>query len=124
MTLFKRTRKGIKVCRIVGDSYYESAFHDGKVINYHFGEWNERPEECGPLAVFKKIEYAINFLKNNYRFDKMLFECKYIKSKEKDFYFTHYSYKDDKKQKISMEECRIPKGTRFADKVKLIKRVE
>lgn len=129
------TRKGLKICNIkinyLNGSFirYESAFHDGKDVPYEISKWTKRPKNCGALAVFDTIEHAIDFLSNKLlslrTHEKVLFECKYKKSKCKRLYcerLTLPEYTETHIKELPKDE--IPKGTMFADKVKLIKKIE
>ncbi len=127
----KKTAKGIKVCTrkinfIDGNKELRlmSAFSDGAQVEYKIGEWVSRKEGNGPLAVFKDLDSAKQFMMGLGRpISKSYFTCEYKKSKENGL----YCYKKINsfltavfKQMYSFE---LPYGTVCADKVKLIEQV-
>ena len=105
------TKKGIKIIHAEWNSLF-SAFANGKSVTYKVGAWINRPKNCGPLAVFKNLKNAKRFMERNDRhfLNRYFYKCKYKKSKDK------YLWNDEGEQ-LHM----VPKGTRFADKVLLIK---
>ena len=113
--MFKRNKKGIKVCRVELDGF-KSAFNDGRVVDYKIGKWAKRPEKCGPLAVFDTVENAKGFIDSGFD-SKKFFRCKYKPSKETRLYKTY------KGGGVSEKEWALPYGTIFADKVKIIKEI-
>ena len=118
MNIFKRSKKGIKVCRIsFGD--FISAFADGRRVKYEINKWTKRPKKSGPLAIFDNLESAekfsgLSFLNVN---NRAFFSCKYKPSKEITL------YKKYKGGEIT-ERFVLPNGTILADKVKILKEVK
>ena len=106
-------RTGIKVCR--EDIYNKmiSAFSDGHKTEYKLGEWVDRPFQCGPLAVFDNIYNAHMSIPSLSRkgTSKFAFVCEYVVSEEAEVYTKYYH---------PIFTMGLPKGTKLADKVKLI----
>jgi len=109
----KRIRTGFKVCRCIG--YYEivSAFPSlGHSKNYNIGGWTRRPNNCGPLALFDRLQDAEAFLDRESGEPRLtIFLCEYVESDE------HQLYTEYGRAHI------VPYGTVFADEIKLIKRM-
>lgn len=123
MSIFKRSRKGFKVCR----RYYFvnrtitkllSAFNYGKTVKYEKNKWIKKHKKRGPLAVFDTLDHAISFSPINC----VIFKCRYKKSRHEKLW---YAYKGNRRKyyKSETQPKNLPDGTRFADKVKLIRRV-
>ena len=118
---------GVKICS--GRTIFCSAFDDGLVTKYELGKWTVRTNKHGPFAVFDTILNAKRFLKstwgkNYYKsliYSKSFFLCEYDESKEKELYFIYQCFGDVGTKK--MLHSNIPKGTIFADRVKLIKKL-
>ncbi len=122
MTRFRRSRRGIKICETVSGFSF-SAFHDGKVVGYKLGKWTERPEKCGPLAVFNNLISAMDFL-SAIKWDngsKKYFKCKYKESNETKLYVPRRS---NGYNSGYYERTILPEGTVFGDRVKIIKEVK
>lgn len=84
-------------------------------IEYKYNTWTNRPTDCGPLAVFNSKSLALAFVKKHslyaLRHHEYVFKCKYVPSKDKTLWDRHHILPDNE----------IPKGTIFADKVRLIR---
>lgn len=119
--MFKKTKKGIKICRIEDDGKIVSAFNDGKIVVYKKKKWIERPKKCGPLAVFDSIESAETFLDTVGFIKRILFYCKYKPSKENILYSPYWHWSKERKIK---QKKRLPIGTKLANKVKILKEIE
>ena len=130
MRLFsKRVRNGIKICSEYFDDY-RSAFDCGKTVDYERYEWRSRPEKCGPLAVFENVREAVDFLvscgwlevydekidysESNGEYRKVLFKCKYKKSKDVDLWDEY----------CEMSSNELPRGTILADEVMILEMIE
>lgn len=87
-----------------------SAYSDGEVVTYHLDKWTKRPDMCGPLALFVTLNYARAFARGYHG----IFKCEYKRSNEGVLY-TPNCHRWAK-------NC--PRGTVFANKVKLIKLVK
>ena len=70
-----------------------------------------RPDNCGPLAVFKTLKSAQLF-KGNYCKHLIIVPCKYKKSKDTEF----WQYEKHAPQGMNNFDS-YPEGTDFADKV-------
>jgi len=114
----KKYKQGFKICRFVGGKYF-SAFVDGNVTTYKKNRWTKRPKKSGPLAVFDTLKNARDFIgmysyiNSDFR---QIINCVYKESKDKILYMT-YEDGDIKKKFFP------PRGTMFAEKVKLSNRV-
>ena len=122
----RRYKKGIKVCiartkccRCGIDTIkdYVSFMGIGTTKGYKIGEWTEREEGEGPFAVFDSLKNALNFI--IYNSIGNLFKCKFKKSEEKRLYFTN----EHGIKRYNVSVLKLPDGTLFADRVKLIKKV-
>jgi len=113
-------KKGYKICRWQSDTAeYISAFGLGINTIYKMNEWTKRIKDCGPLAVFDNMENIEFFMGRIVNFSPyFVFECEYKESETKELYYLN------KGKKISYNNMNIPRGTKFADEVKLIKRVD
>lgn len=83
-------------------------------IEYKIGVATRRPPGCGPLAVFDSILHAINYALYG-ELIHLVYECEYVKSRD--------SFLWRANGQIS-RGFSLPVGTRFADSVTLIKKVE
>jgi len=111
--MFKISKKGYKIVREAIDGSYFSCITNSSPVTYGINKWAEPPKNCGSLAVFNTYEDALDFKKNYYmHYEEMhVFECKYKESKKK--------YLENLRGKSGFSM--LPVGTKFADKVKLIK---
>jgi len=108
-------KKGFKLIRL-SKGKYESAFCDGLETEYKIGEWRKRDNFRGPFAVFNTMKNLKAFYKDYGVSGKhVVFTCKYKKSKVKRLFYIN-SYNEEFKFKLI-----LPKGTKFADKVKILK---
>lgn len=92
-------------------SYILALGKDYSSIRYFTNKINVPKVGCCPLDVFDTLENAKNFANNN---STIIYRCKYIKSNKKYFH-------DLEGNELNLEYC--PCGTKFADKVKLIRRI-
>ena len=79
---------------------------------------------CGPLACFKRKKHAKTFLNDVTMKSPIIsigfkiFRIKYKKSIYRRLFYDYYNYSFSTKM---LKDCFIPKGTKFARKIKLIK---
>jgi len=86
---------------------HESATLNAHSCIYAIGHKTTRPDLCGPLAVFDRLEDATSFfytVMGNLR----IFKCEYTPSKES------YLWKENER------EFHLPKGTMLAEDVTLL----
>lgn len=103
--------KGYKVVSCFSDNIKKSWTTNGNVIFYKFEKWVDRPDECGPLAVFKYKKDAIDFvLRYSFEFDvdDFIVKCDYIRSTDTILWNDRKYTKKD-----------LPVGTVLADRVKI-----
>lgn len=91
-------------------------------VEYQINKATERPKDCGPLALFSRIEAALNFKRDmdlgTFNEENHVFECEYTPSKDNLLWMvTDYS----ELRELSVEK--LPPGTIFADSITLLKRV-
>jgi len=113
-----KIKEGFKVCRMRGYKP-QSCYNDGRIVKYSYSKWTKRLPKCGPFAVFKRAEDAVEFCtifglfqpssNNDFR---QIFKCLYKESKEK------ILYDEEKRCRKTFD---IPKGTVFADEVILVR---
>ena len=76
--------KGFKaVATHEGDYRSVMNYHIESIVIYIPNQWVEPQQDCGPLAVFTKEDWAISFLKgmyNTWNDIAKIFECEYIPS--------------------------------------------
>jgi len=113
-------KKGYKICGKDSDQKYVSAFSLGRKTTYEVGEWINRPKGCGPLAVFSDLYLTGRFLFKCGRSGFYIFECEYEESTRDILYVTD----NDGVMYRYAEQKDLPVGTRFADRVRLIKEVD
>lgn len=93
-------------------------------IRYYKNRWVKPRSNCGPLAVFKHAENALSFAKEyrgadvNIPIDWELWRCEYLPSAEKKLWL-----KGGNLEMTARPQAYWP-DTDFADRVKLIERVE
>ncbi len=117
----KKIKKGYKVCHIDQEFNCVSALPYGRRIIYKLYDWVKRPFGCGALAVFNKITQAKNFINHNVNsIPCVIFECKYKESKDKKLWIPSI----DSYSRLNNVCVNPPKGTLYADEVKLVKEVE
>jgi len=109
---YRRFETGYKLLRCFSEGKYISAYPLGKTTTYLENEWVERPEDCGPLAVFDTYENALDFGDDIRPY--AILECKYKESHDNRLWF-HRSW--------SRYVSDLPQGTKFADKLILIKKI-
>ncbi|KKM61867.1 hypothetical protein LCGC14_1527360 [marine sediment metagenome] len=114
MNIFKKSKKGIKVCRIEGKKLI-SAFFSGRDVKYKIGGWTKKPKKCGPLAIFDSFDAAVCFFEDYTLANRKFYLCKYKESEEKHLYLR---IGDGFLRKFD-----LPKGTILANKVKLIEEI-
>ncbi len=98
---------------------YKSAITLGMITEYKMNKWVFSPKGCGPMAVFKTLKASNAFITRMglSAFHK-IHKCEIIRSKYRSLWFLTYH---GNKRKIGCS--RLPKGTMFANKVKLLERV-
>ena len=105
---------GYKVVRMCKGQLLSACMYIG-ALRYAIGETTTHRPYWGPLGVFDTIEHAKAFISENPNLLNIhkIFEVDYIQSEYAYFYTDRefYSYVE------------LPKGTRFADSVKLIREV-
>jgi hypothetical protein len=122
--IFKKTfEKGYKICTIENGEF-TSATPNALKTQYRYDIWTERKNNQGPFAVFSGLEYAVKFLDGLVALDhyslvsfprkRVILSCDYKISKEH-----HLWYKTKDKDFIDEGIDTVPKGTIFADKVRL-----
>lgn len=106
--------KGYKIVkRDTLNSYIEDG---GSAINYIFNEFVYPHEGCGPLAVFKNLEDAVDFWElDSYA---CIYECEFVESIKKMLWFPLVN------GVIHYKTCEFPDGTYFADSVKILRTTE
>ena len=114
--------------------YWWTDYREKYLVQYKIGEWVEPKVEGSSLMVFSSLEDALRFVSSNVSNHK-IFECE-IEGAKKNGIFSGQFTKID----ALLSECKklkkakkgwthlcnttgIPKGTVFADRVKLIKEV-
>ena len=109
-------RRGWKLVKVVGDKYcsYTGLSYESSRF-YSIGHRTERPDGCGPLAVFTSKEFAERFLELDKPFNRMheILPCVYKVSQD-DWLW------DNCGQMMG----RMPQGTAFADWVEIHEEVE
>ena len=93
---------------------YTGKYHPGN-IEYLVGIFVFREKNCGPLTIFNTFKNAVAFITEDLKrrtlgLDYKIFSCEIIKSKERCLYTI-----------MEGKHSFVPKGTCFADSVKLIK---
>lgn len=107
--------RGYKVVRVKENGFYFSVV-SACIMVYKIGMLVNRIKKNGPLSVFEQLANAVHFA-SMYR-GVAIFECEYKPSKDK--YFWRINYEGVKRYIF----CNfVPKGTNFAESVKLIRRV-
>ncbi len=109
-------KQGWKVtCKSMEGKYY-SATNEAHQICYRDKKWTDRPNNCGPMGVFKDRVRAYLFASIMARpRSNKVFPCDYVESS--DGYFWRAEIYDGVVKKI--EEHTVPFGTVFADRVKV-----
>lgn len=112
--------KGWKVIRINCGESRVSCTSDGHEVLYEKDKITGRPENCGPLAVFKTREVAREFKRRfwyHWRGCRIkIVKCLYKKSEDTYLWYDG-SYCDHNHRPTRRE---LPKGTDFADEVKCL----
>jgi len=103
------------------DNYLSSiAAPGGGSISYTIGEQTVPLEHCGPLAVFRELDDALDFLVKSYHGLLKLvhiFECEYEESSRT------YLWIGDRGG-VFQSRKGLPRGTRLAESVTLLEEVE
>lgn len=107
----EKWENGWKVVRKGPGGRLKSAMMKKAYCNYKIGAVTERPDEGGPLAVFKDKRRARNFIELYSHLPLYLYPCKYIRSRSHSFWWPKHR---------RMEEAECPAGTNFADGVKIL----
>lgn len=116
----KRWEVGYKVVsRNTDEKLWLSAFvpYEYECV-YGLNTITKRPDDGGPLFVFKEKEKAIRFLNNleeNLGIISFLFKCQFKRSNDNCGWL--------KVKENKLVSAGVPSGTFFADEVKLIKRL-
>jgi len=109
---------GYKVVRLIyGDDdeiRYRSAYKLGNPVYYEIGKKTNRPDNCGPLAVFDLLVYASSFMRESSNGKFVIFECDYEPTTGK---------KELWCESHKIRILKLPLGTNFADSVTLIRRL-
>lgn len=92
-----------------------------RVLYYYKSKWTKRLDQMGPISVFDNLnsvkDYYSFFDKKDVNYKNLvLYEVKYIASKEKCFYCRRSPF-------VKNNTINFPNGTDFADEVYLLKEV-
>lgn len=88
---------------------FTSCSGDGHVVSYQIGGWTERPEGCGPLAIFEDLDACIGFLyKCGWSYIRGIFHCEAELSNDHTLWTP-----------VHEMDVPIPSGTLFAERVKI-----
>ena len=110
---------GYKVVRI-DNGELVSAFNDGYIRKYSVGEWTKPRDNDGPLALFKEKKQAVDFFHiHSSCYNKhLIYKCEYEESDDNTLWCCT---PDGMKIYIYFN---IPNNTIFADKIKLIEKMD
>ena len=103
--------------------------HYHSINPYHVGlyvpmEWTWRPMGYGGLGVFDTLESAMKFIKNR-RSTLRIFECEYIESDKKGFWYLPPTYfiGSGEYHDAQFMNNPVPEGTVFAEAIKITRMV-
>jgi len=115
-TGYKIVRVRTTVCDGITTKRLSSCFitSEYKVV-YEAGSWVKPQVNCGPLSVFESIETAKKFMVDHFgQRDKLqLWKCEYVRSYSTKMWTPFRRF----------YSAILPKGTKLADKVKLIEEI-
>ena len=100
---------------------FSSVFDPRFSVEYKLNEWVERPNGLtedgramyGPFAVFNNVGNAFNFTRFEMEYNVAMYECEYAPSYDNCLWCPTGMVRMDT----------LPPGTRFADRVKLTRRI-
>ena len=109
---------GYKIVNMKGNKYYSCMVFMGKGrIEYKINEWVYPLKKFGSLAIFDTLNNANGFLNENLLYNDTLciFKCEYEHG-----YLPLFCMRGKEK---AVPLFKLPEGTKFASKVKLIEKV-
>lgn len=111
-------KKGYKVVQLsrMNTSFFRSARAKAGAVLYDTNEWTHHKDFCGPLAVFESVADVLNFFKEYESSADRVFNCEYVEDITNN---TLWQFEDV----FDPSRGPIPKGTKFATKVKITEEI-
>ena len=108
---------GFKILHVYWRTSPTRSAYKERTLKYPYGEWVAPRRNCGPLALFEKLELALIFAKLAWDMPIGLFHCEYENSVEPRMYIKGRAFGVDFTE---WEPVAPPIGTVLADRVKCL----